>query len=85
MQVHKLEVALNWHLTQGALQDASVLQLLANTAAADGNVIVLGLVLPLFERMGWLVSMTAAHGLLVTLLVKVACCSLCPLLRLTSR
>lgn len=55
-QVHKLEAALNWHLQQGALQDGSVLQLLVMLAAADGNVAVLSLLLPLFEKMGWLVS-----------------------------
>lgn len=55
-QIHKLETAISWHLAQGALQDASVLQLLVNTAAADGNVAVLSMLLPLFERMGWLVS-----------------------------
>jgi hypothetical protein len=54
--VHKLEAALNWHLQQGALQDGSVLQLLVMLAAADGNVAVLSLLLPLFEKMGWLVS-----------------------------
>jgi hypothetical protein len=54
--VHKLEAALTWHLQQGALQDASVLQLLVMLAAKDGNVAVLSLLLPLFEKMGWLVS-----------------------------
>jgi hypothetical protein len=56
LQVHKLEAALSWHLQQGALQDASVLQLLVMLAAKDGNVAVLSLLLPLFEKMGWLVS-----------------------------
>lgn len=55
-QVHKLEAALSWHLQQGALQDGCVLQLLVMLAAADGNVVVLSLLLPLFEKMGLLVS-----------------------------
>lgn len=65
-QVHKLETVLNWHLQHGALQDASVLQLLVVQAAADGNTVVLNLLLPLFEKMGWLVSyayiVPALHG-----------------------
>jgi hypothetical protein len=56
LQLHKLEAALNWHLQHGALQDASVLQLLVVQAATDGNATMLGLLLPLFEKRGWLVS-----------------------------
>lgn len=57
-------MAVNWHLTHGALQDASVLQMLVTTAATDGNVVVLSMLLPLFDRMGWLVSIVvvAVHG-----------------------
>jgi hypothetical protein len=57
LQLHKLETALNWHLQYGALQDASVLQLLVVQAAADGNAAIMGLLLPLFDKQGWLVSM----------------------------
>ena len=56
----KLEVVLKWHLQQGALQDASVLQVLAVQAAADGNAAVLGLLLPMFGAKGWLVSLLLA-------------------------
>lgn len=56
LQLHKLESTLNWHLQHGALQDASVLQLLVVQAASDGNAAMLSLMLPLFDRMGWLVS-----------------------------
>jgi hypothetical protein len=55
--LHKLEAALNWHLQYGALQDASVLQLLMVQAAADGNALIMSLLLPLFEKQGWLVSL----------------------------
>lgn len=61
MQLHKLETALNWHLQHGTLQDASVLQLLVVQAAADGNAAMLSLLLPLFEKMGWLVSAFPRH------------------------
>jgi hypothetical protein len=60
VQMRKLEAVLSWHLQQGALQDASVLQLLLMQAAADGNAATLGLLLPLFEQHGWLVSGTCA-------------------------
>lgn len=56
-QLHKLEAALHWHLQYGALQDASVLQLLMVQAAADGNAVIMSLLLPLFEKQGWLVSL----------------------------
>lgn len=56
LQIHKLEATLNWHLQNGALQDASVLQLLVMQAAADGNAAIMGMLLPMFEKMGWLVS-----------------------------
>lgn len=58
--MHKLEATLNWHLQNGALQDASVLQLLVMQAAADGNAAIMSLLLPMFEKMGWLVSPTCA-------------------------
>lgn len=57
MQIHKLEATLNWHLQHGALQDASVLQLLVMQAAADGNAAIMAMLLPMFEKMGWLVSL----------------------------
>lgn len=57
VQLHKLEAALNWHLQYGALQDASVLQLLMVQAAADGNAVIMSLLLPMFEKQGWLVSL----------------------------
>lgn len=60
LQLQKLEGALNWHLQHGALQDASVLQLLMVQAAADGNAAIMGLLLPMFEKRNWLVSMVMA-------------------------
>lgn len=56
LQLYKLEAVLKWHLEHGALQDASVLQVLVVQAATDGNAAVLSLLLPLFDKMGWLVS-----------------------------
>ncbi len=63
VQNHKLEATLNWHLHNGALQDASVLQLLVMQAAADGNAAIMSLLLPMFEKMGWLVSHKHAQAL----------------------
>jgi hypothetical protein len=56
LQLHKLESVLIWHLQHGVLQDADVLQQLVMLAATDGNVAVLGMLIPIFERTGWLVS-----------------------------
>lgn len=67
VQLHKLEAALNWHLQYGALQDASVLQLLVVQAAADGNAAIMSLLLPLFDKRGWLVSKQLDHLVLCTL------------------
>lgn len=65
VQLHKLEAALNWHLQYGALQDASVLQLLMVQAAADGNAVIMSLLLPMFEKQGWLVSVCVFVSLFV--------------------
>lgn len=65
LQLRKLEAVLNWHLEHGALQDASVLQLLTMQAAADGNAATLALLLPMFEKHKWLVRDCACLACLI--------------------
>jgi len=52
-----------------------VLQLLVVQAAADGNAAMLSLLLPLFEKMGWLVSAFLLHTPLDAAFVTILCAS----------